>query len=745
MFGRLQQSFFLPTTIDPHLPKRLSSSQIQSWKSFIKKHSIHPKTKHTPSTSSIRSRSHEVTTLVTIDSADRDIYNFPSSSSFTIFPGKMFSRITQVEVVSTAIPNLDTVITQYNNTLKWINEEDFDIDYPVYSIVLSTGNYTLANLVARLEQQLNDSKIRRRGGKGPPHVFDVSLNKDTGELEFYSYIARPLGIDSIETVQGSSLVTISLPNHGFDQGDVIRIIFLTDNIGGISPQYFDTDLVIQSVLDSGSFVVDVGIHAASSGHFGSFGTYLGIHAPFKFLLGQQESFMTKLGFPNEDSTEERQIVKSIKTVVGNVSNIDFSVWPCKITTSNALSVEVGDRFNLINFDWGSNALKQNSQTGFTVVSVINPFSFTTTFGLSTNDGLDVLCSWNPTTTRVGFSKLFLETTFPVNTPGLKMRKLTRVDPGREISEIAFRSAIPHGLAKNDIVRISDTDSVPSVDGVYVVSEVYTPIDFTVNAFLQEIDVDASLTINDGNNLGNMYGKSSFAEGSLNHKTYIFKDKFDVGPTEITKPGKNGWINLEQSFELYGLPDFAGLKSNTINDVLFKVRSISLSESNFYQFVFDIPHNFPSDLVVLDGTGIRISSNSFGMNYVQKNTTAGSQFNKGLFLHGEPYFFLCCPSLSLPHNLQSTMSSEGDSRNKHSSVSTLTSSNVQNVLAILLLDNLQGMMVYDSFVTTPKQFFPPLRRLDELKIELRTPRNQLADLQSLDWSFTLKIVEQIERS
>lgn len=751
-------SLFLPKTIDPKLPKRLSDSQKHSWDQFFKQNvpkSTYNTLKDVSKSSKFKSRidtnrnSHEVTTLVTIDSSDRDIYNYPSSSAFTIFPGKMFSRVTKVEVVSTAIPNLDTVITQYNNTLKWINEEDADIGYPEYEIVLSTGNYTLSNLVARLEKQLNDSKIKRRGGKGPPHVFDVSLNTDTGELDLYSYIARPLGSGAFHTSQGSSIITITLLNHGFVAGDVIRIIFLVDNIGGVAPQYFDSDLVLQTILDSSTFTVDLGVQAASTGYFGSLGAYVGTPAPFKILLGSSDTFMSKLGFPQENTSDSSK-VRQISTVVGNITNIDFNVWPCKITTSSPLPISIGDSFNLINFDWGSNELTNRAQNGFIVASILDSLNFTTTFGLATNDGLNTLCSWTPQITRVGFNKFIVETTVKENDPGLNFRKLTRVDPGREISEVAFRCAVPHGLSKNDIVRISDTDSVPSVDGVYVVSEVYTPLDFTVNAFLREVDVDATLNTNDGiNPLGNLYGKTSYSETSVNHKTYIFKDKYDTGPIEMTKPGKNGWINLEQSFELYGLPEFAGLNTGTLNGVPFDVKSISVSSSGFYQFIFNIPHQFPKESVSLDGTSIRLSSNSFGMSSVHKNNTAG-QFNKGLFLHGEPYFFICSPSLTLPHNLYSTMSDPnlgGGSGgvSKHSSITTLTSSNVQNVLAILQLDNDQGKMVYDAFVTIPKQFNPPLRRIDDIKIELRTPRNQLADLQSLDWAFTLKIVEQIERS
>lgn len=744
----LLSSLFLPKTIDPSLPTRLTHAQKTSWNSFFKKNSnsLHslqslPLTKHSKSFDPSSPKSHEITTLVTIDSADRDVYNFPHSSSFTIFPGKMFSRITQVQVVSTAIPNLDTVITQYNNTLMWINQEDFDIGYPTYQITLSTGNYTLANLVARLETQLNDSKIRRRGGQGPPHVFDISLNKDTGELVFNSFIARPLGITPFQTTQGSSIIQVVLINHGYDVGDSVRIIFLNDNIGGISPQYFNSDLVVQSVIDSNTFTVDVGVQAASSGTYGSLGIYLGISAPFQFLLDSSsgESFMAKLGFTNENSSDASTI-KTISTLVSDVTNIDFNVWPCKITLSTSIPFQSGDRFNFVNFDWGSNDLNNKAQTGFSVLSVIDNYSFFTTFGLSSSDGLNSLCSWTPQITKVSFNKLVVETTIPEKT-ATHLRMLTRIDPGRQISEIAFRCAVPHGLSKNDVVRISDTDSIPSADGVYIVSEVYTPIDFTVDAFLHEIDVDATLAINDGP-LGNMYGKNSFLEGSLNHRTFVFKDKFESGPTEMTKPGKLGWINLETSFKLYGVPNFAGLNTGTLNGISFDIKSVSVSPSGFYSFVFEIPHQYPKESISLDGSSVRISSNSFGMNIDQKNYSSGL-FNKGLFLHGEPYFFLCCPSLTVPHNVQSTMSESLS--NKHTSVSTLTSYNVQNVLAILLLDNDQGKMVYDSFVATPRQFNPPLRHLDELKIELRTPRNQLADLQSLDWSFTLKIVEQIERT
>lgn len=730
-------SFFLPKTIDPKLPRKLTDAEKQSWTNFFKNK------KKDSTTSSIvpKRKTHDVTTLVTIDSSDRDIYNFPYSNAFTIFPGKLFSRVTEVEVISTAIPNLDTVITEYNNVLRWINEEDADLGFPVYQLTLSTGSYTLANLVARIESQLNDSKIKRRGGNGPPHVFDVSLNKDTGEIEFYSYIAKPLGNLPFTTDVSTTLITVNLVNHGFETGDVIRIIFLQDNIGGIQPGYFDTDFTIDSVTQN-TFTIDVGVTPATSSSYGSLGIYVGRKSPFKFLLGSQNSFMNKLGFPEEDSSQSG-VVDTIQTNVVTIDHIVLNTWPYQIVCKSPVRLQSGDKFKLFNINWGHPILQSRAQSGFEVIQAINSTTFTTNFGYSKYENLQNIVIYSDKS-FVSSNKLYINTTVTSGSV-FPCRKIIRLDPGKYVGELAVRTAVPHNLKQNDVVTLTQTDSYPTFDGTFIVTGVYTPIDFTIDYYEKEVDVQATQELNNGSNsAGNVYGKQAFIEGNTSYITYVFKDKSQTDPYIVQRPGRNGWVNSESDVKFYGISDFAGLKSDRLNNVLFKIASVAVNDKGYYQLVTTLPYDFPIEQYTYSASDVRLSSNSFGMASVQQNNLVGSggKFNRGLFLHGEPYFYLCSPSLTLPPNLHPTMANSDDTHVKNS-ISTLTSSNVQNVIAILLMADDPGKMVYDGFVTVPKRFYPPLKRIDDIKIELRTPKGELADLQGLDFSFTLRIVEQIE--
>jgi hypothetical protein len=72
----------------------------------------------------------EKITKVPVSTSDRDLYSYPNPNNFEIFLGKTYKNISKIELISTEIPNTDTVIKNLpvelqNNILTWINQEDF--------------------------------------------------------------------------------------------------------------------------------------------------------------------------------------------------------------------------------------------------------------------------------------------------------------------------------------------------------------------------------------------------------------------------------------------------------------------------------------------------------------------------------------------------------------------------------------------------------------------------------------------
>jgi hypothetical protein len=89
----------------------------------------------------------EKKTIVTIDSKDRDINKYPFQNNFTSFLGRAFNNVKSIALISTEIPNTDTVIKELpiqlkNNVVSWINEEDYDLGIFIGNVInTSTLDY----------------------------------------------------------------------------------------------------------------------------------------------------------------------------------------------------------------------------------------------------------------------------------------------------------------------------------------------------------------------------------------------------------------------------------------------------------------------------------------------------------------------------------------------------------------------------------------------------------------------------
>lgn len=73
-------------------------------------------------------------TLVSINSRDRDTNLYPLQNDFKAFLGKTFRNVKRVEIVSSEVPNTDTVITNIptviqNNVMFWQNQEDYTLGF----------------------------------------------------------------------------------------------------------------------------------------------------------------------------------------------------------------------------------------------------------------------------------------------------------------------------------------------------------------------------------------------------------------------------------------------------------------------------------------------------------------------------------------------------------------------------------------------------------------------------------------
>ena len=70
--------------------------------------------------------------------------------------------------------------------------------------------------------------------------------------------------------------------------------------------------------------------------------------------------------------------------------------------------------------------------------------------------------------------------------------------------------------------------------------------------------------------------------------------------------------------------------------------------------------------------------------------------------------------------------------------------VKEVFAKILLNQAPGNILYDTFVSSPKEYFnTPLKFIDTIEFIFKEPNNNLFYMNNLEHSFSLKIEEVIE--
>ena len=75
---------------------------------------------------------------------------------------------------------------------------------------------------------------------------------------------------------------------------------------------------------------------------------------------------------------------------------------------------------------------------------------------------------------------------------------------------------------------------------------------------------------------------------------------------------------------------------------------------------------------------------------------------------------------------------------------ITSNELNNAFSKILLTGNPGDILFNTFVQAVKVFDEPLAQLNELNIKFVYPDGTLVDFNNINHSFTLSIVEQINR-
>lgn len=524
-----------------------------------------------------------------IDSRHRDKTVWKDASDFVISWGRVYQNVKQIKLVSLEFPNVVQSIGLQNNMLNWINLEDIQLDdpFPVYSAAVNVGSYDLMNLQTELTAQLK--KIKRRGGllddKGNPparHLFIVEANLETDYVGFTSIIAQAAGNNPLTTIGGNSKVVFKQKNHGYDDKERIHIIGVMGIVGGLQAADINGAYIITKI-DNDTFSFEIQATAVGSTTGGGTLVKSGREAPFQFLFGTEGNNIAEVtGFPIENSgitiAVQDPITSNIKQIVGVIPGEEITQILCPNH-----GFQAGDRVYLHNTHISPSIYENDRYKGiFSVYAIPSPDVFEIRYYSEKVSDI--------TNAFVGTQS------FEMYYPGHGFNRIVDiVQIGPNLVQIT--TLFDHGFDEKSVVRITGSNSVPNVDGYYVV----TPID-----------------------------EDSFAISSVDA----------VNPLSISTPGFRGILTSDHTFYLYNVQALGGFTSTDLNNVPFTVRDIKDANT----FTFTGNYGFSKMAETGGGGGIRINSKLHGFRGTQNNLVLGERF-KPIRLSGDNYAYMCVPGLN----------------------------------------------------------------------------------------------------
>lgn len=212
---------------------------------------------------------------------------------------------------STSIPSMDgkryieivdddTIRIPFTGGIAVTSQADFDIGTPIYTVDLTPGNYTSTSITTEIQKKMN--LVKRRAGVGQFHYFTVEVNSDTDVITFSSYETTQLPQNPLEVDQGSGIITVNSPGHGFKSGEYV-LLLNSKNLAGI-PADLINQLHLITFASSNLFKIEVNDRASSStASAGGTTVKSGRPSDFRLLFDTANSrIVENIGFPSEDSS-----------------------------------------------------------------------------------------------------------------------------------------------------------------------------------------------------------------------------------------------------------------------------------------------------------------------------------------------------------------------------------------------------------------------------------------------------------
>lgn len=305
-------------------------------------------------------------TFQQIDSVDRDFTRYPEPNDYRISLSRRFNNVKRVKLIASEIPNTDQIIrddprealvtrnrlilrcgqvlNEANKHFYWIDESDGtqpgNYDCIVYDACITPGNYVAQacecnerTLASEIETQVSGIN---RFIDGRAHEFVVTIDEQTNKVSVLSIQSNELGLNPIDTVAGTNVITVTQLQHSFQEGDFVTISGATST-GGISANTLNATHQIISVPTADTYTIRVNTIASQTVGGGGSNVLAGQNRPFMLLASNTDTpFGSVLGFPQQDSAE--QIATNIEFI--DCEAPDLSVDPNTPTECGTINARI---------------------------------------------------------------------------------------------------------------------------------------------------------------------------------------------------------------------------------------------------------------------------------------------------------------------------------------------------------------------------------------------------------------------
>lgn len=249
--------------------------------------------------------------VIHFDSRLRDKNLYPYSSDFSLPLPYMINDILQIDIKGLEFSNSSsTSINMSNHTVSWINVNEADIGYPIYTAKINIGSFTVNAIVTELLRVMNAVPRKKKiNGQTVNHTWDIELG-DTpmNALTFYNITLRNDGVSTnpITTTADSGTITIAQTNHGLKTNDIVYFVGIDGSPGGIPDSVLNSFFKVSSIIDENSFTIDSSILPYITGSFGGDNVQIGTASNFAFVsdpnsVPGSRNLLQLLGFPKISS------------------------------------------------------------------------------------------------------------------------------------------------------------------------------------------------------------------------------------------------------------------------------------------------------------------------------------------------------------------------------------------------------------------------------------------------------------